>query len=619
MASKRHFSGEIKQSVRTVVDDRENATGSLPQQTMSSAEKIPSDSGDIPHDLHDQDACSSWHLNGRPNAAADAKPLAAALSQATKLIKSARVAVVCSGNLAAAFNSLERLQQITVEIEKASKRVGAAFNKSDRRATATLVGWLQQHLATYRTYMPRNKLEHSVLTASAIIHVAVALDGAYYALLEHYFTCSWAAPPVQLPHFYFPEIAAHSGTSDAVEKLLRERAPTCGLEMLLETWDLEFSGGASSASKSPAAAAHQHILAQDVASAEGCIDLASKPPTRLSNSSMKSSTLCFDAAKTKANPLLAVMWARFQEAARLFSQDGVDKDVAVSGIDQEGGSGHRWDTAPCTPAMKAWRSATREVHLYAFAAPNRAAVAALSRRAPLIEMGAGTGYWARVLRAAGVQVLAFDIAPPGRTAAVSNTYHGRMPCFTQVTAGGPKQCGRYSQHTLLLCYPPPGRSMAADCLDNYRGHCVCVVGEWDGDTGSPSFAASLQIGWRLVERVPLPNWSDSSHDLTVWERSPSRRVQHGAAQEITPEDARNTESLQDSIEYKKSIPVAACAACGTTRKLRRCKHCRSVAYCSSACRKTHGWVHAELHALRFLRISKCLSFRSDNDFECLNV
>lgn len=47
---------------------------------------------------------------------------------------------------------------------------------------------------------------------------------------------------------------------------------------------------------------------------------------------------------------------------------------------------------------------------------------------------------------------------------------------------------------------------------------MCVVGEWDGDTGSASFTAALQIGWRLVERVPLPNWTDSSHELTVWER-----------------------------------------------------------------------------------------------------
>ena len=47
---------------------------------------------------------------------------------------------------------------------------------------------------------------------------------------------------------------------------------------------------------------------------------------------------------------------------------------------------------------------------------------------------------------------------------------------------------------------------------------MCVVGEWGGDTGSGAFTAALQAGWRLVAHVALPNWPDSAHELTVWER-----------------------------------------------------------------------------------------------------
>ena len=47
---------------------------------------------------------------------------------------------------------------------------------------------------------------------------------------------------------------------------------------------------------------------------------------------------------------------------------------------------------------------------------------------------------------------------------------------------------------------------------------MCVVGEWDGDTAEPSFTAQLLAGFRLVDRCALPNWSDTAHELTVWER-----------------------------------------------------------------------------------------------------
>ncbi len=64
---------------------------------------------------------------------------------------------------------------------------------------------------------------------------------------------------------------------------------------------------------------------------------------------------------------------------------------------------------------------------------------------------------------------------------------------------------------------------------------MCVVGEWGGDTGSSAFTASLLAGWRLVQRVALPNWPDSAHELTVWERrgslpaGPPGKCAHGLA------------------------------------------------------------------------------------------
>lgn len=48
------------------------------------------------------------------------------------------------------------------------------------------------------------------------------------------------------------------------------------------------------------------------------------------------------------------------------------------------------------------------VRRYAWAVPDAAAIAALAARSPLVEIGAGTGYWARLLAAAGADIIAYD-------------------------------------------------------------------------------------------------------------------------------------------------------------------------------------------------------------------
>lgn len=48
---------------------------------------------------------------------------------------------------------------------------------------------------------------------------------------------------------------------------------------------------------------------------------------------------------------------------------------------------------------------------------------------------------------------------------------------------------------------------------------MCVVGEWLGDTADEAFAAALLRDWMLVRRVALPNWTDTAHELTIWQRA----------------------------------------------------------------------------------------------------
>ena len=58
------------------------------------------------------------------------------------------------------------------------------------------------------------------------------------------------------------------------------------------------------------------------------------------------------------------------------------------------------------------------------------ALLALAARAPLLEIGAGTGYWAHRLRGMGVDILAYDLEPPGTDDARNSFFVGLQ--FTEV-------------------------------------------------------------------------------------------------------------------------------------------------------------------------------------------
>ena len=57
----------------------------------------------------------------------------------------------------------------------------------------------------------------------------------------------------------------------------------------------------------------------------------------------------------------------------------------------------------------------------------RAALDALAARAPLVEVGAGLGFWAELLRRRGVRVAAYDSHPPSPRSHAPNEYHGFVP------------------------------------------------------------------------------------------------------------------------------------------------------------------------------------------------
>ncbi len=140
--------------------------------------------------------------------------------------------------------------------------------------------------------------------------------------------------------------------------------------------------------------------------------------------------------------------------------------------------------------------------------PTPEALHALAARGPIVEIGAGTGYWAHLLRQMGVEVDAYDVWLPGDSPDNGWPHEKLWPPVMRgdaSIAGLPK----YRDWTLFLCWPP-SLGLSDEALPAFTGPRVIYVGEpAGGGTGSRRFHELLRQ-WLLVQEIalaPQPNVS----------------------------------------------------------------------------------------------------------------
>ena len=157
----------------------------------------------------------------------------------------------------------------------------------------------------------------------------------------------------------------------------------------------------------------------------------------------------------------------------------------------------------------------RLVAKYAWAIPSPQAIKLLIRHSPLVEMGAGTGYWAWLVRRAGGDIVAFDRYPPPDP---RNRWHAGQQPWTEVRPGGAHILARHGDRALFLCWPPEHEPMAVQSLAAYPGERLIYVGEL---RSGPIFEAL--DGWEVVESLDLPRWESILDGLLVLRRKRPRR------------------------------------------------------------------------------------------------
>jgi hypothetical protein len=143
---------------------------------------------------------------------------------------------------------------------------------------------------------------------------------------------------------------------------------------------------------------------------------------------------------------------------------------------------------------------------YSWAIPSEEAIDALSKLSPLLELGAGTGYWSWLLRQAGSHVVALDHNPVA------------PPHWTEVEKGDESFSSRFADRSLFLCWPPYQDPMAHKALLSFTAKTVAYVGEWRGRTGDDEFHQVLEKEFVKQNEIAIPCWPGFHDRLYIFQR-----------------------------------------------------------------------------------------------------
>lgn len=194
------------------------------------------------------------------------------------------------------------------------------------------------------------------------------------------------------------------------------------------------------------------------------------------------------------------------------------------------------------------------IRIYGFGVPSMAAMLAIASEAPrgVVEIGAGLGLWAALLRSIDVDTVAYDLHPPPSD---TNRWFGGIEPWTPVAQGDHRRAGEHPDRTLLLVWPTKDEDWPADALEAFGeagGERVAFVGEPPGGrTGDDRFQAMLGemavcvrcryqatrspcvcdvvVGWVAVETLELPRWAGHDDRLRIYRRAPASQMVSVAA------------------------------------------------------------------------------------------
>jgi hypothetical protein len=147
---------------------------------------------------------------------------------------------------------------------------------------------------------------------------------------------------------------------------------------------------------------------------------------------------------------------------------------------------------------------------YAWAIPSPGDLVWLARvlgHRGLVEIGAGSGYWAWQARQAGIDVIAYEPTDSSVNGYTDGTE------YSTVLRDGHAAVPRHPDRALLLCWPSRGAPWATTALGAYTGDLLIYIGQpRGGQCADDGFFQLLDRTWTPI---------DSSTHHVSWRHTPS--------------------------------------------------------------------------------------------------
>lgn len=157
---------------------------------------------------------------------------------------------------------------------------------------------------------------------------------------------------------------------------------------------------------------------------------------------------------------------------------------------------------------KLFRFRRELIYKCAYAIPDDKALRKIAKYSPIVEIGAGSGYWAYLLAKMGVDIVAYD-----------NWRNPDRKQWFDVQTSDESVVKNHADRALFLCWPPFKDEMALKAIRKYKGKTVIYIGEdRDGCTATKSFFDFLDEHFEAEDSVEIPVWPTTHDRLVIFKR-----------------------------------------------------------------------------------------------------
>jgi len=149
------------------------------------------------------------------------------------------------------------------------------------------------------------------------------------------------------------------------------------------------------------------------------------------------------------------------------------------------------------------------IHQYGFAIPCVEAIESVVKLSPCIEIGCGSGYWSKLIKENGGDIIATD-----KIMGEKSKYSKEWKNEAIETLDAEKAIEKYSDRNVLLSWPCYSKNWAAKSISKIKpGKFLIFIGEdIGGCCANDTFFEILDKDFELKEEIRIPQWF-GIHDI----------------------------------------------------------------------------------------------------------